>query len=277
MSHTIDTRDARKAVELVGDFSAATIPAEQWKIELLRSVRALTGAMVGVLSVHSSWGSGAMKSLTSMASDGWMDEEEQRVAAAFISDPTSHEPMLDLFERIEGPVVVRRRPELLDDRTWYGSRWVQDYRRRMRVDSAMYVSCRIGPGDTTMLLGLHRAWGDPEFTIRDASVAELVHAGMRTAYASRQGQDAFAKLPPHLRGVLDRLLAGDSEKAAAAQLDLSPHTVHQYVKKLYKALGVSSRGELGALALRLNHVPASAGGTEALAQLRHASPALATG
>jgi DNA-binding NarL/FixJ family response regulator len=51
-------------------------------------------------------------------------------------------------------------------------------------------------------------------------------------------------LPPRLQQTLRRLLLGDSEKQVAAQLRLSKHTVHVYVKQLYKRLSVTSRGEL---------------------------------
>ena len=51
-------------------------------------------------------------------------------------------------------------------------------------------------------------------------------------------------LSPRLQQTLERLLAGDSEKQIAAHLGLSQHTVHLYVKNLYKHYGVSSRGEL---------------------------------
>src|SRR5438046_1434328 len=52
------------------------------------------------------------------------------------------------------------------------------------------------------------------------------------------------KPSPRMRQTLDRLLAGDSEKQIAAHLSVSPHTVHVYVKALYRGFGVSSRGEL---------------------------------
>ena len=51
-------------------------------------------------------------------------------------------------------------------------------------------------------------------------------------------------LSPRMRQTLERLLAGDSEKEIAARLGLSPHTVHVYVKTLYRRFGVCSRGEL---------------------------------
>jgi DNA-binding CsgD family transcriptional regulator len=55
---------------------------------------------------------------------------------------------------------------------------------------------------------------------------------------------AIACLAPRLRRVLEKLLSGLSEKQISLRLELSQHTVHEYVKGLYKELGVSSRAEL---------------------------------
>ena len=52
------------------------------------------------------------------------------------------------------------------------------------------------------------------------------------------------ELAGRLRETLAILLEGKSEKQAAVELDLSHHTVHVYVKVLYKLFGVSSRCEL---------------------------------
>ena len=51
-------------------------------------------------------------------------------------------------------------------------------------------------------------------------------------------------LPPRMEQTLRSLLKGDSEKQVATQLGLSRHTVHVYVKKIYRKYEVSSRGEL---------------------------------
>ena len=51
-------------------------------------------------------------------------------------------------------------------------------------------------------------------------------------------------LPPRLQQTMQSLLAGDSEKQAAAKMGVSQHTVHVYVKTLYRRYNVSSRGEL---------------------------------
>ena len=51
-------------------------------------------------------------------------------------------------------------------------------------------------------------------------------------------------LSPRQRQTLELLLAGNAEKQIAARLAISRHTVHVYVKSLYKCFGVCSRAEL---------------------------------
>jgi DNA-binding CsgD family transcriptional regulator len=62
-------------------------------------------------------------------------------------------------------------------------------------------------------------------------------------------QDPRETLSPRLLEVLERLLEGQSEKQIAYDLAISQHTVHDYVKALYKKYGVASRAELLALVL----------------------------
>lgn len=70
----------------------------------------------------------------------------------------------------------------------------------------------------------------------------------RPAPKSNESLDAaeqeLPSLSPRTRQTLERLLAGDSEKQIAAHLGVSRHTVHVYVKALYKGFNVCSRGEL---------------------------------
>jgi DNA-binding CsgD family transcriptional regulator len=51
-------------------------------------------------------------------------------------------------------------------------------------------------------------------------------------------------LTPRQRQVLLRLIKGDTEKEMAHVLLISIHTVHVYVKALYRQYNVRSRGEL---------------------------------
>lgn len=56
-----------------------------------------------------------------------------------------------------------------------------------------------------------------------------------------------AKLSPRQTEVLDFLLTGQSEKEIAASLGLTVHTIHGYVKDVFRLLRVHSRHELMAL------------------------------
>ena len=61
------------------------------------------------------------------------------------------------------------------------------------------------------------------------------------------GQDTA--LSPRESETLEQLLGGGSEKEIADRMGLSAHTVHQYVKAVYRAFRVRSRAELMARCL----------------------------
>jgi DNA-binding NarL/FixJ family response regulator len=62
--------------------------------------------------------------------------------------------------------------------------------------------------------------------------------------ASHAANQDITGLTRRHQQTLGRLLVGDSEKQIASRLEVSPHTVHVYVKALYRRFEVSSRGEL---------------------------------
>ncbi len=63
------------------------------------------------------------------------------------------------------------------------------------------------------------------------------------------GGDGEAGLSPRLRQTLEGLCEGLAEKEIAARLGLSPHTVHDYVKAVYRHFRVQSRAALVARVL----------------------------
>jgi DNA-binding CsgD family transcriptional regulator len=67
-------------------------------------------------------------------------------------------------------------------------------------------------------------------------------------------------MSPRMRLTLTGLLRGDSEKEVAISLGISPHTVHIYVKSLYRMFEVSSKGELFARFINLAAVTFAAAG-----------------
>jgi len=51
-------------------------------------------------------------------------------------------------------------------------------------------------------------------------------------------------ISPRMRQTLQYLVKGDTERQIALKLKISQHTVHVYVKQLYKRFNANSRGEL---------------------------------
>ena len=73
--------------------------------------------------------------------------------------------------------------------------------------------------------------------------------GLAARLAARKRGSASAV---RLRQVLDCLLEGDSEKQVAARLGVTPPTVNQYVKAVYRHFRVNSRAELMARWIRIH-------------------------
>jgi DNA-binding CsgD family transcriptional regulator len=99
----------------------------------------------------------------------------------------------------------------------------------------------------------------PQHKIRFGSVEFLLTAEEHLGLATDCAQDTtdmhlssmYSKsnpvltvLTPAQRRVFDLLIEGMLEKQIAWKLDISPHTVHNHIRAIYRAFGVHSRAEL---------------------------------
>jgi DNA-binding CsgD family transcriptional regulator len=132
--------------------------------------------------------------------------------------------------------------------------WAEDGAPVLREGAALDAAAWLGVGVERHRLSFYK--GEPFSPQARALVRVLVEHGwlldrlLETSVPQR--------LPRRLRQTLELLLTGCSEKQLALTLQLSTHTVHDYVRELYKRLGVSSRSELFAQALRPAATPLTA-------------------
>ena len=77
-----------------------------------------------------------------------------------------------------------------------------------------------------------------------ATNAGLASEDCAAAIHPLTGEPEARNLTRRHRQVLDLLKTGLSEKDVGHELSISPHTVHVYVKALYRKLKVNSRAEL---------------------------------
>jgi DNA-binding CsgD family transcriptional regulator len=234
--------DLRGAFRLVNEARELPRSSPGQLHHVTRGLAAMTGAQVGI--------AGEMDSSCNIFPTldfGWSGDAERGVFAAYAQGIVELpiDPVLPhLLLRSPDPVMTVLRQDLIGDRDWYRSAHVQELRRAARVDACLYVTWRRGP--RLGAVALHRAWGEPPMGDRERALADAV---LEQCVFLRQ-QSPLDTLPLRLREVLGLLSRGLSEKQVAADLDLSVHTVHDHVKALHRRLGVQSRGELLALALR---------------------------
>ena len=113
--------------------------------------------------------------------------------------------------------------------------------------SEMILSIRPLPGEGTSVAAFYRPVGAPAFTPREARIAHIVLTGVPWLHEqSRPHATAteIPKLPPRCRLILNQLVTGRARKEIAADLELSLHTVNDYIKRIFRHFGVHSQTQL---------------------------------
>lgn len=190
---------------------------------------------------------------------GTLDQPACEAFLAAANDPEAPDlAHRETMVRFKEGVNVFLRHELLDDATWQGCLHYQRYRAGNGVEEPLYagVSCAV-PG-RFVLLSAHRPLSAGRYTAREKAFVAALLASLGWFFEHYERELAagavMTTLPGRLRNTLHYVLRGLSEKQIAARMDLSQHTVHEYMKGLLKHFGVSSRAGLMARVaeLRLN-------------------------
>jgi DNA-binding CsgD family transcriptional regulator len=111
----------------------------------------------------------------------------------------------------------------------------------------LIISVRPVNGQCLSAIGIYRRADAPLFTDRERRIAHIILTEVPWLHELGWPEDLGAKAPALSRKrrlVLNLLLEGHDRKTVADQLSLSPHTVSDYVKDIYKTFGVNSRAEL---------------------------------
>jgi DNA-binding CsgD family transcriptional regulator len=121
-----------------------------------------------------------------------------------------------------------------------------EYVKKAHLDDGIMVHHRTAPRQMRWLF-VNRSLEDQPFSERDRRLMTLLNVELARWLGkklARFGEPTVTDLSPRQRDVLVCLMEGDSEKQVARRLNISQHTVHDYVKMLHVRFGVRSRGEL---------------------------------
>lgn len=120
--------------------------------------------------------------------------------------------------------------------------------RSSRYNWHCIASCLAAGADHYFTLAFARR--AQAFSDREAGLLRTIHASpVFELVSQRRPSTPTRDMSPRQREVLASLLRGQSEKQIAHQLKVSRHTVHVYVKALYRRHSVNSRGELLSLSI----------------------------
>jgi DNA-binding CsgD family transcriptional regulator len=101
--------------------------------------------------------------------------------------------------------------------------------------------------DIVSSISIARRKGQRPFAPREIKMAQIILSEIPWLHESNPstgGQRIRRKLSPRQRATLVHLMDGASHKTIAERLHISPHTVHGYIKGIFKHYKVNSRAEL---------------------------------
>ena len=245
-------------MHLVGELGElANAPLAQARSHLAQSLLPIFGGAVfwNISRIHPRQPDGKRPPSTMLLWEiGGLDAAQWRLweAAGRADAIYRANPMFDAFDTAAGARRSHRREQLVDDKTWYRSPHTQEVTRAVGFDDLMAAAVPIGEGlEATTVIS--RPWGARRFDEGDRELLMSLQRSM--TWFHRRQLDAIAPaggapgeteaaLPPRHHRLLEQLLAGRSEKEAAAAIGTSVRTTHKYVEQLYRAFGVHSRAEL---------------------------------
>jgi DNA-binding CsgD family transcriptional regulator len=229
-------RDVRAMFRLVGEVREMGADPDVWRPHMVSALRTLLNAQFVVSSEVHFRKSGRDRPMR-VIDIGWISDTDGNVCKSH--DEREHDSFEDFWVAPSKTAADASEPEGLIP-----------VKPALKVHAgrsfilSQYALKHAGAVDQ---LGVHRAWGDEPFTTAHHRLVRLLHVELGRLWrkdALRRAKDPTNALPPRLSQTLDELLQGKSEKEIALRLELSRHTIHNYVKALHQRFGVSSRGEL---------------------------------
>jgi DNA-binding CsgD family transcriptional regulator len=193
---------------------------------------------------------------TCVIDGGWQSEAEPGLVYAILADPEFGKQGLGkLYEyMVQGRRITVSNGEVFPPE-------LQDQLMDVwRTTGFEYFLLALYPlnGNFSSNLGLHRRRGKPDFGPREKLIVQTVFSQVEWLHqygVNEEAREVSLALPSRERQTLIYVLAGCSHKNIALRMDISTHTVNDYVKQLHKRFGVNSRAELQA------YFFAGAGGT----------------
>lgn len=246
-SQRVRTDDVRALLRLVGELHELPNDPDVRVAHMLECVCKLVGGRTGFVNILDPTSDGSALKLVWVGQHGSLDNDGRAAMGRLGKLDMKHQgPLINAMAKGGPRAMTLVRDKLVSKREWYRSSFFNEHLRVARLDSNMCSSFPLREPGRRFTIGMFRALGDRQFGPREWTLLELLNSEFGWFYRAvvEALNGPTRQLSRQLRRTLARLVDGDSEKQIARRMNLSKHTVHDYVKELHKRFDVSSRGEL---------------------------------
>ena len=246
----LSEQDIRAIVRLLGEVAAIQTGQIDQKRYLLNGILRMVGGDVWVW-IQGFFGSADRPpAAIQLLDEGWSNPEQRNWFYRSISEEKNPHPGQVRFAEIISKdlrhlTVLKQ--QMVTDEELVASENYKHFYQHCGLGAMMMSIYPVSAAGHYSGIGVHRVQGKPDFTERDRRILHLITSEidwLHRAGVPESGAPSAVPLTQRQRQVLFFLLAGDSIKQVAAKLEISAHTVNDYVKLIHKYYNVSSRGEL---------------------------------
>ncbi len=251
----LDFDQVRRLFKLTAEAREIAPLAPERTQHLITGVSQIVGAAIGGCVLDRDFGPGRRGAFTPVALHGW-DSAAMTTVTVVAQEGSTFHPAVAAMMQLNREAVTATRQELVSDRVWYSSPFVEHYLRPAYLDQGLFSAIRRPNGSGTQGLGFYRDRSDRPFTTQDRNLVRLFH--LECEHLLRAPDEPAVptigeQLPPRQRQTLELLLEGLTDKEIAQRLGISPYTVNQYTKAIYRHYGVAGRAPLISMLLGRRH------------------------
>ena len=242
----LDEEDARSIVHLLGEVAMMEASRDDRRVAVIEGLKQLIGAdsWLWFTAAHTNAGEQPVHAV--ILKGGFTDEQYARLIEASEMPDMARltAPFFTEFEKTGGHTTRLR--QNIDPENFFERSAVYPVWRAADIGPVILSARPTSDGQTSMI-GLYRRFNRPLFTERECRIAHIVLSEIPALHEAISPPDlnsGVIGLSPRLRQVLNCLLQGYSRKEIASHLDLSIHTIGEYVNDLYRRFGVHSQTKL---------------------------------
>ncbi len=242
----LDERDVRAMIHLIGEVAALPGGPARRKRYLMEGLCRLIDADAWAWGLSCRRDPTMPEVLVSIMRGGFTDE-----SFACYLQALEHPEMVSFASKFyvelkeKNTHLTRRRDQITPDAAFERS---NAYELWKAADiGSLVISHRPLDDRSCSALGFYRRLGRPKFTPRESRIAHIVLTEVAWLHELGWPEDRGVQVPAlskRERLTLNLLTSGASHKVIAAQMGISPHTLRDHIKVIYRHFGVHSHAEL---------------------------------